>query len=64
VVEGVQAAVMEQEDAVGHAADVGELVGRDDQRPGSVVLADGERVTRAAAREQGVVDEEESIGVR
>jgi len=64
LVEGLEAAVVEEEDAVGDVADVGELVSRDDERLSSVVLANDERWARVTARTQGIVDEEETVGVR
>lgn len=63
VVEGVETAVVQEEDAVGDVTDAGERVSRDDEGPGSVALADGEWGSRPVAGEQGVVDEKESIGV-
>jgi hypothetical protein len=60
----VKAAVVEEEHAVGDVADVGDLVGRDDERPGSVVLANDDWPRCVAAREQRVVDEQETVGVR
>lgn len=64
VVEGVQAAVVQEEHAVGDVADAGELVGRDDERLGAVGLSNDEHPVRVAAREESVVDEKESVRVR
>ena len=64
VVEGVKAAVVEKQDAVGDVADVGELVGRDDDCLMPVVLTDCQWLPGFAAREQGIVDEQESVGAR
>lgn len=63
VVEGVEAAVVQEEDAVGDVADAGELVGRDDERLGAVGFSNDQRLVRVAAGDQGIVDEKESIGV-
>jgi len=62
MVERVEAAVVEEEDAVGDVADAGELVGRDDERLIPNLLSNDERLACMAAREQGVVDQEDSIG--
>lgn len=60
----METAVVEEKDAVGDVADVGELVRRDDECLASVVLPNDERWTRVTARAQWVVDEEEAVGVR
>jgi hypothetical protein len=59
----VEAAVVEEEDAVCDVADADELVGRDDERLISFVLSNYERLPSVAARRQCVIDEKESIGV-
>jgi hypothetical protein len=64
LVERVQAAVVQEEDAVGDVADAGELVGRDDERLVPFVLVNDEWLPYVGAREQGVVDEKESVRER
>ena len=60
-VEGKQAPVMQQEEAIGDVAHAGELVRRDDGRRGArESLTNEARPLRFVAPAEGVVDEQES----